>query len=376
MMDEHTTRRRVIQGAGVIGVASIAGSSVVAAQEGSPTSTPDGDTALRVTHASPDAPAVDVRLDDQTVIEGLSFGDVSDYQTVDPGTYQLQVVPAGGGDGGGLLGGILGSDQGGETVLFDQEIPVEQGTTYTAVAYGEAGQGAAATPTEGGATATDGGTTPASPEATPAMEELQAGGGQGASAQGGPLVQDLAFGDDATATVPAGDYRLLVRPADQDGGMAPADGATPADTGTPDGETAFQVALLEDDLSSPPDGQSRVRVFHAVPDVGPVNIIATPQGGGQGQGQAGGQGEGPAGGQGPPLSADVSLEAGTVYSAFATGYVDPEAAAEGTPEDGTPADTPVEGSPAGTPADGELPGFELLVVETATDGERVEGGGT
>jgi len=363
---DNTTRRRVIQGAGVIGITGVVGSSAVAAQE-SPTGTAGG-AALRVTHASPDAPPVTVRLDDQTAVESLSFGTVTGYQSVDPGSYQLRIVSAGDGGGGGFLGGlfddILGSSQDGQTVIYEDEVTVEEGATYTAVAYGEVAQGVAETPTGGTATPTpDGGT------ATPTVEELQAGGGQP-----GPLVQDLAFGETATATVPAGDYRLLVRPAEAEGEVTPTpettptpEGAMPTAASTPEAGTEFQVEILEDDLSDPPAGESRVRVFHAVPDLGPVNIIATPQGG-QGQG-AGGQG------QGPPLSADVSLEAGTVYSTFAVGYVNPEAAAAGTPTDTTPAGTPTGGSPTGTPAE-DLPGFELLVAETATGGERAEDGGT
>jgi len=433
-MDETTTRRRVIQGAGIIGATGIVGSSVVTAQEETPT-TQDGETALRVAHASPDAPDVTVRLDDQTVVEGLSFGNVTSYQSVDPGTYQLRIVPAEQGLLGGLLSDLFGS-QDGETVLYDQQVTVEQGATLTAVAFGEAGQGPAETPTgTGTATPTpDGGATPTEPAGTetgttPAMaQELQTGGG----GQAGPLVQGLAFGESASATVPAGDYRLLIRPAEGDGETTPGGTATPTpggggtppdgETGTPEETGAFRVELLEDDLSSPPEGQSRVRVFHAVPNLGEVNIVATPQGGGQGQtpsqgqgqtpgqgqgqtpgqgqGQTPGQGQGQGGGQGqgqgPPASADVSLEAGTVYSAFAVGYAD-TGTAEGTPgqtpTEGTPGQTPTEGTPGQTPTEGtpgqtttegtatgtpggDRPEFELVVVETATDGQRVQNGGT
>jgi hypothetical protein len=409
MMDKQPTRRRVIQGAGIIGVTGIVGSSAVSAQQsptdGGTATTQGGGTALRVTHASPDAPAVNVRLDDQTVIEGLSFGTVSDYQTVEPGSYQLQVVAAQQGALGGLLSGLFGS-QDGQSVLYDQEITVEQGTTYTAVAFGQASQGPAQTPTgsPAGTPTPDGGTTPAGTPggATPMAQELQmGGGGQG----GGPLVEGLAFGESASATVPAGDYRLLIRPT-EGGGMPttpsgggtptpPSGGATPAqpdaETGTPEEPGAFRVEILEDDLSSPPEGQSRVRVFHAVPNLDQVTIVAAPQGGGQGppqspgqgqgdgqgppqspgqgQGQGGGPPQNPGQGQGPPISADVTLEAGTVYSGFALGYAPTE---EGTPTpEGTPG-TPTEGTPAG----GDRPEFELVVAETATDGQRVQGGGT
>ena len=370
---DNTTRRRVIQGAGIIGITGVVG--VGAAQE-SPTPTA-GETALRVTHASPDAPPVSVRLDDETVVESLDFGTVTDYQTVAPGTYQLQILTA---DGGGFLGGLLddifGSNQEGQTVLYDEEVTIEEGTTYTAVAYGEAGQGVAGTPTT--TPTPDGGATTATP-GTP-IQELQAGGGQT-----DPLVEGLAFGESATATVPEGDYRLLVQPADggeetaapgdgattptpDDGATTPTpgDGATPMGASTPEGETQFQVEILEDDLSSPPESESRVRLFHAVPDVGPVDVIATQQGdAGQGQG-----------GEESQLSADVTLEGGTVYSAFAVGYADPGAAAGATQTEASPAGTPqTEASPTGTPA-GDRPSFELLVAETAADGERVQGGGT
>ncbi|MDS0260856.1 DUF4397 domain-containing protein [Haloarcula sp. S1CR25-12] len=426
-MDETTTRRRVIQGAGIIGATGIVGSSVVTAQEQTPT-TQDGETALRVAHASPDAPDVTVRLDDQAVVEGLSFGNVTSYQSVDPGTYQLRIVPAEQGLLGGFLSDLFGS-QDGETVLYDQQVTVEQGATLTAVAFGEAGQGPAETPTGTATPTPDGGATPTEPAgtetgATPAMaQELQMGGG----GQAGPLVQGLAFGESASATVPAGDYRLLIRPAAGDGGTTPAGTATPTpgggstppdgETGTPEETGAFRVELLEDDLSSPSEGQSRVRIFHAVPNLGEVNIVATPQGGGQGQGQTpgqgqgggqgqgqgggqgqgqtpgqgqgGGQGQGQGGGQGqgPPVSADVSLEAGTVYSAFAVGYADTgtaEATPGQTPTEGTPGQTPTEGTPGQTPTEGtatgtpggDRPEFELVVVETATDGQRVQNGGT
>lgn len=403
MTDTATTRRRVIQGAGVLGVAGVVGGSVVTAQE-TPTGQTQG-TALRVAHAAPDAPAVNVRLDDETVLEGLEFGAVSNYQTVEPGSYQLQIVEA----GQGFIGSILGSQE--DSVVYEAAVTIEEGTTYTAVAFGELGAGAAETPTAGEATPTEATPTAETPtETTPTIGELQAGGG----GQPGPLVEGLAYGESATATVPEGEYRLLVRPADDAETMTPDGGATtptpeadtpeettPAGEGsTPagaSGDREFDVEILEDDLSSPPDGESRVRVFHAVPNLDDVTIVATPQGGGQdppqtpgqGQGQGGGQGQGQGGGQsqgggqgqgqGPPASATVTFEAGTVYSAFAVGYADLEAEMPDgeTPEgaDTTPAnETATDATPSDAEAaDGDRPAFELVVAETATDGERAQG---
>lgn len=58
-----------------------------------------GQAHVRVYHFSPDAPAVDVQLADGTkLIEGLAFPNASNYLPVPAGSYDLQVVPAGGSD--------------------------------------------------------------------------------------------------------------------------------------------------------------------------------------------------------------------------------------------------------------------------------------
>lgn len=56
-----------------------------------------GQAHVRVYHFSPDAPAVDVRLANGTkLIEGLAFPNASSYLPVPAGSYDIQVVPAGG----------------------------------------------------------------------------------------------------------------------------------------------------------------------------------------------------------------------------------------------------------------------------------------
>ncbi|WP_270181541.1 DUF4397 domain-containing protein [Alkalihalobacillus sp. CinArs1] len=76
---------------------------------------------IRAVHASPDAPAVDIAVKDgDAIISDLSFGKSSDYKTVDPGTYDLEIRPA-------------GSSQ---SVLDLPNIPVESGQNYTAIAVG------------------------------------------------------------------------------------------------------------------------------------------------------------------------------------------------------------------------------------------------
>jgi len=50
---------------------------------------------IRVAHASPDAPAVDVWVDGALALENLAFEDISDYLTVAEGNYGIQVVATG-----------------------------------------------------------------------------------------------------------------------------------------------------------------------------------------------------------------------------------------------------------------------------------------
>lgn len=50
---------------------------------------------VRAMHLSPDAPTVDVLVDGQPVGVTASFGDISDYLTVLPGSYRIGVAPEG-----------------------------------------------------------------------------------------------------------------------------------------------------------------------------------------------------------------------------------------------------------------------------------------
>jgi hypothetical protein len=54
-----------------------------------------GNARLRVVHASPDAPAVDVYANGNKVLSNVSFFAASDYLSVPAGSYKLQVVVAG-----------------------------------------------------------------------------------------------------------------------------------------------------------------------------------------------------------------------------------------------------------------------------------------
>jgi hypothetical protein len=85
-----------------------------------------GKAHLRVVHASPDAPAVDVAVaDGPTLIQNLAFPTASDYLPVDAGTYNLEVRPT-------------GTDT---SALDVNGFVANAGTVYTVFAVGQVGDG-------------------------------------------------------------------------------------------------------------------------------------------------------------------------------------------------------------------------------------------
>lgn len=76
---------------------------------------------LRVMHASPDAPAVDVYLNNESVLTNVSFTDASEYQPLAAGTYNLTITVA--------------DDR--DAVLFENELDLEPRIAVTVYAAGE-----------------------------------------------------------------------------------------------------------------------------------------------------------------------------------------------------------------------------------------------
>lgn len=62
---------------------------------------------LRVIHASPDAPAVDVCANGQAAFQGAAFPGATSYATLDEGTYAVRVTASGAGCGGA---GVINAD--------------------------------------------------------------------------------------------------------------------------------------------------------------------------------------------------------------------------------------------------------------------------
>jgi len=85
-----------------------------------PASAQQADTArVRVVHASPDAPAVDVYLNDSKAITNLAFKASSDFAAVPAGSYAVKVTATGATD-----------------AVISATLPLEAGQSYTVVAVG------------------------------------------------------------------------------------------------------------------------------------------------------------------------------------------------------------------------------------------------
>ena len=49
----------------------------------------------RLFHAAPGTPAVDVYANGNLVTQGFAYGEITEYVTVNPGAYNIQIFPAG-----------------------------------------------------------------------------------------------------------------------------------------------------------------------------------------------------------------------------------------------------------------------------------------
>jgi hypothetical protein len=80
------------------------------------------DARIRVLHASPDAPSVDIYLDGAEAISDLAFDDITDYVSVTSGNHNVQVFPA-------------SADGSGDPVI-DADVSLDAGADYTIAAVG------------------------------------------------------------------------------------------------------------------------------------------------------------------------------------------------------------------------------------------------
>ncbi|MFC7080432.1 DUF4397 domain-containing protein [Halorussus caseinilyticus] len=160
--------------------------------------TDSGAAQVRVAHLSPDAPAVDVLVDGDPVLEGVEFGTVSDYLQVPAGERTVTIQTS--------------ED---ETVVFEGTVSVEAGTMYTVAAVGEVSEETFRpeiyvddfeTPSDENASVRLIHASPDAPAVDVTVEE-----------SGAVLYDNVSFSNATDyVEVPAGDYTLEVRPATED----------------------------------------------------------------------------------------------------------------------------------------------------------------
>jgi len=214
-----------------------------------------GDARVRVAHASPDAPDVDVWVDGVVVLEGVPFRAVSDYLTLPAGDHNVKVSPAGAT----------------EPIVIDADLNLEAGTDYTVAAIGLLADIRPLVLIDDNG-APEAGTAHvrfvhASPDA-PAVD---------VAVKGGPvIISDVAFGEAGVYTpVDMDRYDLEVRAAGTETVALELPGVVLRDGNV---YTVFAMGLL----AGGPDleavltadvNPARVRVAHASPDAPTVDIL-------------------------------------------------------------------------------------------------------
>lgn len=174
------------------------GGSSFALQDGNETVQDGNETALvRVVHASPDAPNVDVLVDNETALEDVPFGTISDFIELPAGEHQITITAAG--------------DPG--TVVFDETATFDAGVGHTLIALGEVTEGQPV-PLDVGFLVGDA----MAPDSADAMVRLAHLSPDAPAVDvtvaetGDVLFDNVSFGTVTPyATVPAGDYTLEVR---------------------------------------------------------------------------------------------------------------------------------------------------------------------
>jgi len=244
-------RRAVLTASGVVLVGTLAGCSGADNGNGNgsgngdtepePTETetpeetpePEEEATVRVAHLSPDAPNVDVYVDGDAILEDVPFRAVSEYLDLPAGSYEVTITAAGDPD----------------TVAFEDTLDVPEGD-FTVAAIGELSEenqpfsllvleDDLSDPGDEARVRV----VHASPDA-PAVDVT-------IEETADVLVEDAAFGDAATVTVPEGEYTLEVRPATEDND---GDVVATFDVAVAEGSvyTAFAVGYLDPD-SAPAD---------------------------------------------------------------------------------------------------------------------------
>lgn len=223
------TFQRALSLVGALGLVAVL-AMPVAAQDGA---------FVRVVHASPDAPNVDVWIDGETVLTDVPFTAVSDYLALPAGTANVQVTATGSTD-----------------PVIDADLTLEAGASYTVAATGLLADITATVltddrvPAEGQAKLR---VFHASPSA-PAEVDI--------AVTDGPILADALAYPAATGylTVEAGSYPLEIRAAGDDAAALSLEATLEAGQNytaiamdDPDAEVPVQVIVATEAMATSPD---------------------------------------------------------------------------------------------------------------------------
>jgi halocyanin-like protein len=311
------------------------------------TSDPGSDMArVRLLHASPDAPAVDVTLasNGDAIYDGVAYGE-SGSVTVPAGDYTLQIR------------GDTESNDG--DVVAESDVSLGGGEVYSAFAAGYLSPDDEPADTafdllfvpDAGATAADGTATPDGTASVRVSHLSPNAPNVDVYVDGSAVLEDVPYGQTSDyLELEAGGHDVEITAAgDADtvvfSGEVPVEADT-AYTIAATGEIgdaadqAFEPLVLTDDNSDPGADMARVRLLHASPDAPAVDVTLASNGDAIYDGVAYGESEYvtvPAGDytlqiRGDTMNNDgdvvaeydVSLAGGQVYSAFAAGYLSPD----------------------------------------------------
>ena len=170
----------------------LAAASALALAAVSPALAAENDAHVRVLHASPDAPAVDVYVNDTRVLTNVPFKVISNYLPLPAGTHQVKVTPTGDA----------------ATAVIDAPVTVEVGKKYTVAAINPVASIEPLVLTDN-VTATSGTAKVRIVHLSP-----DAGNVDVAPDGGDALIEDLAYkADTGYVDLPGGAYDLEVRAA-------------------------------------------------------------------------------------------------------------------------------------------------------------------
>jgi len=312
----------------------------------------EGDDLIRVAHMIPDYPDVDVYVDDfeEPAFEGLGYTNTTDYIDLPEGEYQIRVTAA---DGRSL-------------VLFDEEVSVPAGNT-TAVALGEPEEDGPADgqQDEGGASANfqlelfeDDNQPPAESINDSRLRLIHASlDAPAVDVRVGntTVFENVDFGEGEYFDLPAGDYEFEVFPANGEPEDEPEDEPGEEDeddngilsvASTDGGSDISLLQQEEDEEPAPGEEEEEPAPEEEEEEPAPEEEEEEPAPEEEEEEEpAPEEEEDP---DDPVFTFGATTEENSVSTAFAVGYLDPEA----------------------VDSDAE---FDVVVTEDVVDGEPVEG---